>query len=404
MIIYLLQEEALEKLIDFQEEEIICFSNSTFSDDNEFEIELDQQAVIKQRGYPLSLLELNTYYRHYQAWHNLQSSGQEYALIIENVQTINASKAELENLVATFESGWNMFFPFDVFARKHIPNTSYMIGFRVGTDAYFVHKSCLSLLLSQKRICRPIDEQILFFNKENALDIYYEELDIFSYRDSVKYEIDSEMSKQHQIMQMNLWAGEDLKSVRLLLAHVSEIFYKNEIDFFISEGTLLGHVRHQKIMSWDDDIDISVSISDIPKIIDQINATGTLKIIKRHWGKNKIEYYKIWHSDFNNIVGFPYGFPFIDIWLYDRSEESIFYNFGVNYPIKCIYPTKEVRFEGVQVRVPNDSLEYLDLKYKDWRERIVVYSWRHKLERANTFPLSIKIKVDDNGRIRQSFF
>lgn len=403
MKIYLLQQESVKGLSSAEEIEIIDQTSLRFSDTNEFRLEHDKQTAMRSRGYPLTEMELTTYYRHYAAWKDLADSEEsEYALIVENVDAMNLNGEELQELVSSLELGWNVYFPFDAYERKVERNGDCMLGFRWGTDAYFINRCCLSLLLSHKKIGRPIDEQLLFFNQKDQLDIYYEELDVFSFGDSVKYKIDNERFKLDYVLSANVWSEQDLKLARLLLADVCALLYDNAIDFFISEGTLLGYVRHGQIMPWDDDIDMSISACDIPQLLDIINGHDNLKVIKRYWGKNKVEYYKIWYSDSKNIEGYPYGFPFIDIWCFDRLEEYIIYNFGSKFPIEAVYPTQKANFERTEVNIPKDSLKYLDMKYKDWRERIVVYPWSHKLEKRNTFPLSLQIEVDERGVIYKS--
>lgn len=52
-----------------------------------------------------------------------------------------------------------------------------------------------------------------------------------------------------------------------LLKIVSDVCFNNDIKFWIDGGTLLGLVRHGKIIPWDDDIDICLPIHDYEKLI-----------------------------------------------------------------------------------------------------------------------------------------
>lgn len=48
-----------------------------------------------------------------------------------------------------------------------------------------------------------------------------------------------------------------------LLTYVDGVFYKNNVDYFICSGTLLGSIRHGNIIPWDDDMDIGVKCEDM---------------------------------------------------------------------------------------------------------------------------------------------
>lgn len=51
-----------------------------------------------------------------------------------------------------------------------------------------------------------------------------------------------------------------------ILLVVDKIFRKHNIDYWLDGGTLLGAVRHGGFIPWDDDLDINVRQTDIPRI------------------------------------------------------------------------------------------------------------------------------------------
>ena len=62
---------------------------------------------------------------------------------------------------------------------------------------------------------------------------------------------------------------QDLSSELLLF--VSEVCSKNEITWWLDFGTLLGAVRHENFIPWDDEIDIAMMRSDYFKFVDKFN-------------------------------------------------------------------------------------------------------------------------------------
>jgi len=50
------------------------------------------------------------------------------------------------------------------------------------------------------------------------------------------------------------------------LKFIHDVFTKNKITYFMVGGTLLGAVRHQGIIPWDDDGDLCILKKDVPKL------------------------------------------------------------------------------------------------------------------------------------------
>jgi len=108
------------------------------------------------------------------------------------------------------------------------------------------------------------------------------------------------------------------------LSFIHETFEKNKIWYIIIAGTLLGAVRHNEIIPWDDDVDIAISHVDankIWKLRDYFYKNGFL--LQKKWKLLRI------------FAGTNSNEPFVDIFVWDISK---------NRTVRCILKNKK-RYE-----------------------------------------------------------
>lgn len=60
-----------------------------------------------------------------------------------------------------------------------------------------------------------------------------------------------------------------------VLKYIKEVCEKNNIDYWLASGTLLGAVRHKGFIPWDDDVDIEVPFSELGKLKKAIITDNT---------------------------------------------------------------------------------------------------------------------------------
>ena len=83
---------------------------------------------------------------------------------------------------------------------------------------------------------------------------------------------------------------QDLQAELLALLKVFDrVCRKNNIEYWLDAGTLLGAVRHKGYIPWDDDIDIGVPAGDYHRLISALNSESkTNKNIFLHYEHNNV--------------------------------------------------------------------------------------------------------------------
>ena len=76
---------------------------------------------------------------------------------------------------------------------------------------------------------------------------------------------------------------EEMKSLELqMLKYIKKICEENDIQYFLCAGTLLGAVRHQGFIPWDDDIDIALPRQEFEKLLSILRKEQIYNLIDPH--------------------------------------------------------------------------------------------------------------------------
>ncbi len=125
--------------------------------------------------------------------------------------------------------------------------------------------------------------------------------------------------------------SKELRKIQIEILNIFTDYCKeNKIKYFLCGGTLIGAIRHQGYIPWDDDIDVALLRPDYEKFVANFNEYNSL--------------YKVY--EYNNTEWYPYPFAkvsFENSILKERIDE-LPVNLGINidvFPID-ILPKEEV--------------------------------------------------------------
>ncbi len=199
--------------------------------------------------------------------------------------------------------------------------------------------------------------------------------------------------------------------LRLMLKKIDTIFNQHNITYWMDGGTLLGAVRHQDIIPWDDDGDLSILSNDENKFLSTINKFYENGYgVSSYWGG-----YKIYPLGGLKIENQDYKYPFVDIFLvgkntietclnknpyicgktniYEYANDRVKKFWANHYHTESnLYPLLRYRFGNFTLVGPNNPIPYLNRAYgKDWRT-VAQKSYDH----ATETPIDeIKFNIDE---------
>jgi lipopolysaccharide cholinephosphotransferase len=113
-----------------------------------------------------------------------------------------------------------------------------------------------------------------------------------------------------------------------ILSYVSQFCKEHEINYWLDCGTLIGAIRHQGYIPWDDDIDVGMLRSDYEKFFRIFNSMSVAKYKLNSSGEGNVHIYAygkvydtstiIYEPDENGIKSAVN----IDIFVYDNAPDS----------------------------------------------------------------------------------
>ena len=153
----------------------------------------------------------------------------------------------------------------------------------------------------------------------------------------------------------------------------TEISNKHNIDYCFMFGLLLGLLRHQDFIPWDDDIDIVVFEYDkfIKHCGKEFEDRGY--IIQPDIRNGKDCGGRIFHKDNQKTIHMPeLGFPWLGIWVSEKNQDNSisFPPEDIKYNPQDFFPLQEIRFLGTEIKIPKNIEKVLNTYFGevDWMD------------------------------------
>ncbi|BBM91780.1 phosphorylcholine transferase LicD [Rickettsia conorii subsp. heilongjiangensis] len=150
-----------------------------------------------------------------------------------------------------------------------------------------------------------------------------------------------------------------------LMKDTHELLGKNNINYWIEGGTLLGAVRHQGIIPFDDDLDIGIMHEDeirLQQILPQFEQLGYTASYERAYNickKACLDIF-VFHKENDKFVLFNQS-------MRNKYPNDFFYDYE-------LYPLKKYKFGSIEVYGPSEYKENLNRQYLEWDKYAIIYS------------------------------
>lgn len=140
------------------------------------------------------------------------------------------------------------------------------------------------------------------------------------------------------------------------LKDVAEILNKHNIPVAPCFGTLLGIIRDNDFIDWDEDIDLMVLSENKEELLDSF------------WDMREIGFEFIRHERCYHTLSVMRNGEYIDFNIMDSVSPELRTDYGGGFFFeKHLTHLIDWNFKGLTVKIPKDYEEYLTFMYGDWR-------------------------------------
>ncbi len=181
--------------------------------------------------------------------------------------------------------------------------------------------------------------------------------------------------------------GKTGKAAEKLLVRLTKLLNKQEIPYWLEGGTLLGIVRENRLLPWDNDVDISLRKVDekrLLKILFRLRLMGYRVSVKYY--KKSVDPFKEGQVRIVKVTNRKYLFAKgdvrLDLFLKLKKDDKYFWTVGIKKPVLKSVPATFndnlgwVNFKNQDMMVPADIDGYLTFRYGDWKIPVKEYNFK----------------------------
>lgn len=165
-----------------------------------------------------------------------------------------------------------------------------------------------------------------------------------------------------------------------ILREVDRICRKNNLKYWITDGTLLGAIRHKGFIPWDDDIDIGILREDEERFIEIMKKELSKEFFLQTKETDPMtewkEYIKIrdrYSKVITNIERLNHEGIWIDVFIFDKTKKNKILDYLLRkFPTK-IYKTDVGLKKGVKIFLLKLFQLFRIESFKNLKEKIFIY-------------------------------
>lgn len=170
--------------------------------------------------------------------------------------------------------------------------------------------------------------------------------------------------------------GNNLREAENLLKEITLIFEQQNVAYWLEGGTLLGIRRENRLLPWDNDIDISIHDTETAKI------NSLIKNLKQEGYRIRLRHFEVSSSEFNKgalrmikirkrrFFGLLKGNVCLDVFIKYTNDENTYWeidNKKKSVPKHFYTNFKTISFQNKSYPIPSKTDEYLSYRYGDWQ-------------------------------------
>ena len=203
-------------------------------------------------------------------------------------------------------------------------------------------------------------------HKTSFLKNYSQEIESVRQQKTASVDLDKLFEDKRHLVNRDI---EKIRSISLkILSMIDYLSLKYDFEYFMSYGTLIGVIRHEGFIPWDDDIDIMMTKQDLEKLISVCyqlpesikffpQGLNFLKVMDKH-SKISIDGKRGVAVDIFVLNEFGDKYDFINV----HSQRKIVLKKSE------VFPLVKMSFENIQAPVPANYHELLTKIYGDYMQ------------------------------------